>query len=148
MHRREIEISAALPPRLPAPRLLGSYDDGTWVVAILEDVDGHHPQVPWMDTELDAVLSAVGELGGIRADELESAGVRLAPIADDLAEHFAGWGRVAAAPPPDLDPWAAAQLDRLTELSAAGLRASHGEALVHADLRADNILLTERGATP
>ncbi|ROR71907.1 aminoglycoside phosphotransferase family protein [Bogoriella caseilytica] len=145
MHRREIEIAGVLPSHLPAPRLLGSYDDGTWVVAILEDVDGRHPQVPWSDFELDAVLSAVRELGAVRAAELESAGVTLRSLADDLAHEFTGWSRVAADPPPKLDPWAAARLDLLTGLAATGLQGARGDALVHGDLRADNILLTEQG---
>ena len=46
-------------PTVPAPRLLGSYDDGDWIALVLEDVDGRHPHTPWLDDELDAVLIAL-----------------------------------------------------------------------------------------
>src|SRR3954466_6975004 len=52
MHRREARITAALPAAAPAPRLLASYDDDTWVALLLEDVGGAHPQLPWQDAEL------------------------------------------------------------------------------------------------
>ena len=47
-HRREAEIAAALPPDVPAPRLLWSYDEGEhgWIVLALEDVDGRTPPSP------------------------------------------------------------------------------------------------------
>src|SRR4051794_29423576 len=36
LHRREVAVTAALPPQAPAPKLLASYDDGTWVALLLE----------------------------------------------------------------------------------------------------------------
>ncbi|GAA1269051.1 hypothetical protein [Arthrobacter pascens] len=47
LHRREAAITAALPDTLPAPALLGTFDDGDWVALVLSDVDGRHPHVPW-----------------------------------------------------------------------------------------------------
>lgn len=145
MHRREIEVAGALPPELPAPRLLGSYDDGEWVAVVLEDVEGRHPRLPWVAEELDVVLTAVAELATVPAAAFERAAVELAELATDLAASFAGWARVTADPPADLDPGAAADLGRMQELAAAGLEGCRGDALVHGDLRADNILLSARG---
>src|SRR5688572_2131054 len=56
MHRREARITAALPSMAPAPRLLGSHDDGDWVALVLSDVEGQHPRTPWEGGELEAVL--------------------------------------------------------------------------------------------
>jgi hypothetical protein len=64
LHRRETAISGALPAAAPAPRLLGSFDDGEWVALVLDDVEGRHPATPWRDAELSAVLSALGPAGG------------------------------------------------------------------------------------
>jgi hypothetical protein len=44
---------------------------------------------------------------------------------------------------PELDPWVTENLDRLATLEAGWAEAAAGDTLLHADLRADNILLTE-----
>jgi len=140
LHRREARVSAALPPEAPAPRFLGSYDDGHWIALVLEDVEGRHPQTPWIRDELEAVLRTL--------DGLARAGTPC-PVPDlpqasaALADDFRGWDRVAANPPADLDPWVAANLDWLREQSRRGLAAMDGVTLVHFDIRADNLLLDE-----
>lgn len=45
----------------------------------------------------------------------------------------------------DLDPWAARHLDDLCALADRGLAALDGDTLVHADIRADNLLLGATG---
>src|SRR3954463_6266682 len=40
MLRAEMAATAALPDDVPAPRLLDALDDGLWVVAVFEDIDG------------------------------------------------------------------------------------------------------------
>ncbi|MFB9234749.1 phosphotransferase [Plantactinospora siamensis] len=142
MHRREALVAAALPESVPAPRLLGSYDDGTWVALVLADVEGRHPAVPWRADELDRVLDALTVLARATTPtplpDLPSA-------ADSLAADFAGWQRLAADPPAGLDPWT---IDRLPELAARadrGLAALAGDTLVHLDIRADNLLIAVDG---
>lgn len=58
-HRREIAVTGGLPSDVPAPRLLGPFDDGEWVALILEDVDGALPRQPWRRDELERVLDAI-----------------------------------------------------------------------------------------
>src|SRR5205814_1939355 len=58
----------------------------------------------------------------------------------------ANWRQLAggASPIPEaLDPWAVRHLRRLAELEDGWAVASRGDTLLHSDLRADNILLTD-----
>jgi aminoglycoside phosphotransferase (APT) family kinase protein len=143
MHRREARVTAALPPAAPAPRLLGSYDDGEWIALVLSDVEGRHPITPWDRAELDTVLHTLGTM----ADLLTPSPVPWLPTAEtSLGPDLDGWNRVAAHPPPDLDPWTAGRLDDLRAAAARGLAALTGNTMVHLDARADNLLIGPDGA--
>ncbi|MBN9747799.1 aminoglycoside phosphotransferase [Amycolatopsis sp. A1MSW2902] len=140
LYRREIEVMAALPESAPAPRLRWSYDDGDWVMLVLDDVDGAMPGQPWNPAEFGRVLAALEQL----SDTLTPAPIAAMSIVDDLAENFRSWHTIAADPVllGQLDPWARANLERLVELESGWAAAADGDTLVHADLRADNLLLT------
>jgi hypothetical protein len=144
MHRREARMAAALPASVPTPRFLGSYDDGEWVALIFEDIDGTPPQTPWRQPELDRVLVAVGEL----SSALTPAPIAVEPVSDVMPYVFSGWQRLAASAESGqddlrgLDPWAQRHLAELVALEVASPNAAAGATLLHADLRADNILLT------
>ncbi|MCX5202326.1 aminoglycoside phosphotransferase family protein [Streptomyces sp. NBC_00237] len=142
LHRREARNTAALPPGVPAPRLLGTYDDGHWVVLVLEDVDGVQPRVPWRRDELDRVLAALADLSAALTPAPYDA-----PRTEDAdAKTFRGWQqRLESGETEGLDPWVAANLTRLVELAAPWAEFAHGDTLCHGDLRADNILLTADG---
>lgn len=57
---------------------------------------------------------------------------------------FTGWRTLhAAGGSPRLAPWAARHLGALAELESGWAEPATGDSLVHADLRADNILLAE-----
>src|SRR3954463_12133596 len=60
--RQEMRITAALPDHAPTPRLLDGFDDGEWVVLVLEDVEGAPPRTPWVRGELDAAVTGLREL--------------------------------------------------------------------------------------
>jgi aminoglycoside phosphotransferase (APT) family kinase protein len=141
--RQEMRVTAALPAHAPVPRMLGGFESDDWVVLVLQDVEGVHPRTPWVSSEIDAAVAALGEL----AAALTPAPVVTVPHAsENLGGDLAGWSRVAADPPADLDPWLA---ERLPELCAAADRAhaalATGDTLVHADIRADNMLITPDG---
>ncbi|SBT45408.1 phosphotransferase [Micromonospora auratinigra] len=138
LHRTEALVTAALPPAAPAPRLLGSYDDGDWVALVLTDVEGRHPVTPWHADELAAVLDTLDTMAGA----LTPTSVTVAPTAaDQLGWDFAGWRRLAEEPPADLDPWARDRLPQLCAASERGLAALTGDTLCHLDIRADNLLV-------
>ena len=139
MARREAHVTRQMPAAAPVPRLLGDFDDGEWVVLVLEDVDGRHPRTPWVEDELDAAVRALHDL----AQALTPSPISGVPkAADMLAEYFAGWAALAADPLPDLDPWAAARLGDLDAAAMRGLDVLRtGETVAHGDIRADNLLV-------
>jgi hypothetical protein len=143
MLRREIEVTRLLPPDVAAPSLLDSFDDGEWVVAVFEYVDGRAPSDPWREDELRAVCMAVTQLGQAPVnDDLRA----LLPSAEDrLAPMFDNWELLAAAPPDGLDPWAASHLAVLAALESRWRDAVAGESLSHNDIRSDNTLIERSG---
>ncbi|MFC7532638.1 aminoglycoside phosphotransferase family protein [Actinoplanes sp. GCM10030250] len=143
MARQELRITASLPPEAPVPRVLSGFDDGDWVVLVLEDVEGVHPRTPWVQEEIDAAATTLRDL----ARALTPAPLPGLPAATDLlAADFAAWELLAAAPPTDFDPWARQHLGALHASAQRGLTAlAGGETLAHADIRADNILVRPDG---
>ncbi len=141
IHRAEAHIAAALPPGTPAPRLLGCIDADGWVILMLEDIDGRTPTMPWRPAELDRVLAAMTDL----ARALTPAPMDAPEVANRFAALGRGWRELAESRPAGaagLDPWAATHLDKLVALESDWAAAASGTSLAHADIRADNILLT------
>jgi aminoglycoside phosphotransferase (APT) family kinase protein len=158
MHRREGMVAAALPPQVPAPALLGQYDDGEWVALLFGEVDGVPPAEPWQLPQLTQVLDAIAEMHRICTP---SPVVTVSGVAEYLAEDLRGWRELAAGgqagperdrlagpgPRSDLlarlDSWSLRHLDRLAELESRWADAAAGPTLLHGDLRADNMLITD-----
>jgi hypothetical protein len=139
MHRTEARNTAALPAAAPAPRLLASYDDGTWVALLLEDIDGRHPAQPWQQAELSRVVAAIDELAVLLTPYAVSAG----DVADGWRDELTNWRLLVEAPLPGLDDWSLRHLDALADLEGQWEAASAGDTLLHMDLRADNLLVTD-----
>ncbi|MBT0768852.1 phosphotransferase [Kineosporia sp. J2-2] len=143
MHRREAAVLGYLPEPVPAPRLLHLLDDGDWVVLVIEDVEGTQPALPWRTDQLRQVLTGLERL----APALTPAPPQAPPLQETMKDDFTGWNAFAA-DPSRLDrfgPWPVTELDRLTALEARWPEAARGDTLLHADLRADNLLLTPAG---
>jgi aminoglycoside phosphotransferase (APT) family kinase protein len=138
-HRIEAHVAAALPPETPAPKFFFSHDDGDWVALVFEDVDGREPELPWRGNELERVLGALTDL----AAALTPAPIEAPPLAERYGELFRGWRTIVEEEPEGLDSWTADQLATLAELESGWERAAAGKTLLHADIRADNVLLTE-----
>jgi hypothetical protein len=142
LYRAEAATVPHLPAGLPVPRMLDVYDDGNWVALVYEDVEGRHPHVPWRPDDLQRVAAALAEVG-----------VALQPSpwpgAPDFIEanrgFVAAWNEVAASPPPDLEPWMRRHLDRLAAEVPDLTEVMRGDALLHNDIRSDNLLLTADG---
>lgn len=142
MHRMEAYVTGALPPDVPAPTLLGTYDDGDWIALVLTDVDGRHPATPWRPDELANVRTALDDL----ARTLTPSPIEHVPAArDHLAQDFTGWHRLREDPPADQHGWVTEHLDDLCRHAEHGLTALAGNTLAHTDIRADNLLIDRHG---
>ena len=149
MARREIVVAGALPPQVPAPRLLWSDDDGEWVLLGFESVHGRSPQMPWTREDLADVLATLDTLA-----EAEPLPGHALPRTDDLLDdEFTGWRRLLRAPAPQRAglaaaagpdvAWALDHLDHLVSWEQDAMTVCAGDALVHGDLRADNVLIQD-----
>ena len=147
LHRQEARILGDLDPlirsaRLPEPRVRATVEQGSWFALILDDIDGRHPVLPWEDGQVGQVLGALDGLG----DVLTPAPVSAPSIGDYFGTDFTGW-RILAQSPSDerLDPWSRARLTELATLEATWAVHARGTTLLHADIRADKVLLTDGG---
>lgn len=144
-YRTEARINAALPARVPAPRVRWTDEAAGWTVVGFDAVDGHIPAWPWRPEELRAVLAALAAA----ADALATvpAGLDLRPVAAELAEDFGVWRRVAGGTErlDGLDPLAVARVDDLAALESGWAEGAAGTALVHGDLRPDNTVVATDG---
>lgn len=144
LHRQEARVMAGLDPlissgRLPVPRLRATVDDGPWFALILDDVDGQPPALPWQDEQIGRVLSTLDEL----ADALTPAPISAPTIAEYFGAAFTGWRKLAGKPDDErLDSWSRAHLAELAALESTWEERASGETLLHADVRADNLLMT------
>ena len=127
---------------LPIPRLRGMVDRPPWMALVLDDVAGRQPALPWLAAELKQVVAVLDHL----ADALTPAPVVVPTVGERLGGEFTGWRTLAAATNPGrLDPWSREHLDRLADLETTWVEHAAGDSLLHADIRADNLLLADRG---
>jgi aminoglycoside phosphotransferase (APT) family kinase protein len=138
LHRKELQVMSVLPAAAPAPRLIGGVDEGEsgWVALALEDIDARHPAEPWRRGELDRVVEGAHAL----VDALTPSPLETPQVGTTLAGSINGWHRIEA--PERLDDWSRRHLDGLVELEARVAGVS-GDTLLHLDVRADNLLLTD-----
>jgi Phosphotransferase enzyme family len=137
MHRREAQIARGLPVYAPVPRFLFEVDDGEWIALAFQDVQGTHPALPWRDGEVRRVLRAISDL----TLSLTPTPIKLPPISAETFP-FVGWRELRHDAKADLEPWARRHIAELIELESEWVSAASGQTLLHADLRADNILIT------
>lgn len=144
LHRQEARVLAGLDSlitagHLPVPRLCGTVELGPWFALVVDDVAGRQPALPWRDDELDAVLATLDRL----AEALTPAPAPVSTVAQYLGTDFTGWRTLSRAPDDDrIDPWSRARLPGLAGLEATWAAHAAGSTLLHADIRADNLLLT------
>lgn len=121
------------------PCLLGWEDEGMLPVLVLEDLSaGATWPPPWSAPSVAAVVSTLAELAADRPPE------GLVRLEDDQTP---GWPEVAADPDPFLQlnlcsyQWLETVLPTL--LSASATTPLKGEALLHCDVRSDNVCIRE-----
>ncbi len=123
--------------QLDAPFLASrlAFEDGALPVMILEDLSDAHWPPAWRD----------GDVAAVRATMAAVAAAPVSGIPDINRDEFIGWRDVAADPAPFLQlglvsaRWLAATLPAL--IAAEDAADLSGTALLHADLRSDNLCL-------
>jgi hypothetical protein len=122
------------------PELVGWHDTGGTTFLVIEDLTDAHWPPPWLPGQVSLVLETLDEVhAATPPPEL--------PFLVDLREDLDGWPAVVADPEPFLSTgvcsreWLAAALPQLAQTSAECDLA--GEALVHFDLRGDNLCIRD-----
>jgi len=118
-----------------APRFI-AFDDGAEPLLVLEDLMPARWPPPWREGDIDAVLAALGEVSQQHADvpRLEH-------------ENWNGWREIEDDPEPFLSTELrdAAWLERMLPslVAAADAAPLAGEALLHCDVRSDNLCVKD-----
>ncbi|UFU02096.1 aminoglycoside phosphotransferase family protein [Ruania suaedae] len=146
LYRREAAVNEALRPvagQLPAPAFRWSAEletgGNTWVMLAFDAADGPGPGIPWQPGDLAEALDLVAAVGRVAAPEDPA-------IESISALEFGEWAALELAPASLLDSvgeaagWLAPRLEQLAGLAAQWPEATEGTALVHHDLRADNMV--------
>jgi aminoglycoside phosphotransferase (APT) family kinase protein len=143
LYRRERDVLRALPPTLPVPELLAESDDEGWVVLIYRHVGGRVPN-PSRPEDLKAMLSTFEQLATL----LTPSPISAPTFEKSWAWQFDSWSRAKVAADAlaiSIDPWISDNFEAVEATAAHWREATRGAALIHADLRADNMILTEHG---
>ncbi|HEU5268511.1 MAG TPA: phosphotransferase [Jatrophihabitans sp.] len=138
--RQEAAAAEQLTGLPRVPRLLWSLTPGDWVVLAFAEVAGTPPPPRWTPAGIAEVLDTLGSL--------HSSGIGLGvlpTVGDRLGDELCGWRILAESGGERLDGWSRANLERLVELEDGWPAAAAGPGLLHADVRADNLLLTKDG---
>lgn len=134
-YRLEGAVVASLPTGLPVPALRWAADRDDWVLLCFDDVPGRPPLRPWTPNELTAALATLETMADALAD---APAPRLPELAAWRTQDFNYWRRLA---PGSSD-------ERLADLAALEGRAGDalaGSAVVHGDLRDDNVIVGDDG---
>lgn len=140
LHRREGLLTPVVPDGF-APRLRWRFEEQGWVVLGLEPIDGRHPGGPWTADDLDAVLRAHARLAAHPAPP------DLRDLADPVADTLRGWSLLSDDDAARAHPRLVGRREELAAWEGRAARdAAAGDAIVHLDLRSDNILIGGDGA--
>lgn len=145
--QQEATVLAALPPGIPAPRLVGFDSVDGWSVLVLEVVSGEMPGQPWTAAAVDAVhraCLAMADVGTPWTATDPDLGHRMSTDPDILAVARAladGSFRYGAEQP----TWLPAHARRVGELVLDAEGRFDGDTLCHGDLRPDNLLVSRAG---
>ncbi len=145
---QEATVLAALPPAVPAPRLVGAarVEDGDhpWQVVVVEAVSGRLPQ-PWTEAHVVAVHEACRRAAAALTPP--PAALVLSSLPDDLRldtrtlDCFDRLAHGSLTPTWGQPSWLVDHCAELATLARAAPDAVRGDTACHGDLRADNVLV-------
>lgn len=127
--------------------LVTSWDDGDWVAIVLEDVEGHHPDLA-DDATMDLLLAQTERLGAALAERVpdppDPAQVGLADLTGAFETCAGVFDRLDEVPDTLLPAWVRRDA-RGWQPRVRGLADSGQRRLVHFDIRDDNLLQRPTG---
>lgn len=146
LFRHEIAVQRSLPRVDYRPGLIAAYDDGEWVALLLDDVEGHHPDLDDAD-EANAVRLVVRE----QAQALSAAAHAIPVDTEHMAARVMRWHRMIVdagtldAARDALPGWWHRDESALLERIAALADRIAISAWCHLDIRDDNLLIRPDG---
>jgi len=143
LFRHEIEVLDHLDPAPYRPGVVATYDDGSWVALLLEDIEGRHP-----DLSSASVADAVWRTVAAQTEELTPPprGLRVLRLSESVMRWCESWSGLAAHPGRCLPDWATQDFDRLRDLVTRLPDRLPVETLCHWDVRDDNLLVRADGS--
>ncbi|WP_030158139.1 phosphotransferase [Glycomyces sp. NRRL B-16210] len=141
-YRQEARVNPALPEGIPAPRLEFAADFEDWTVLGFETVEGRAPTLPMTPRDLALMLDAWAEAATHLTPapkRLLDLGVSAVPIDRNL-RRFAAVASGEDEPFP-VPPALEGRVDELAELERGIDAAMTADAVMHFDLRPDNMIL-------
>ncbi|MFN8156789.1 MAG: phosphotransferase [Candidatus Nanopelagicales bacterium] len=143
LFRHEIAVLSVLPEVPYRATLLASYDDGSWVAMLLDDVEGAFP-----DLDDDRDMAVVHEAVVAQCAELTPDPVGLQ--GPDLAESAVRWHRLVERTidedPSHFPGWFVSERDAVLARLASLPDRLPAESWVHLDVRDDNLLVRPDGS--
>ena len=137
--RREREVYDALAGRPFLCGLVGWHDDGEQPVLVIEDLTSASWPPPWTAESIDAVVAALEDIQATRPP------AAIPQLFGELFDIREGWRPLRADPRRALalglfdETWLAASIDTLE--TAAEQAELAGDALLHGDVRSDNLCI-------
>lgn len=148
-HRREAAITKFFPKSAPVPELfwtLDDKDDTGWVVLIFQNIDGYNPPTPWHDDDLKRVMATLEALPRALQSVTLPPDLR-ATAKERFATAIRGWNLIQNSldtdNPMPVDDWVQRHFSALIDLENQAAEAVQGDAILHFDIRADNLLITD-----
>jgi aminoglycoside phosphotransferase (APT) family kinase protein len=138
-YTHEIKVNGLLPAGAPAPTIQAVVETDQGAAIVFDHVAGRVPGAPWTNADVALVVDAIDRL------DLPPSG-QLADFREYLADDFHGWRNLRAMGNGDanvgIEPWLdASALKTVAEVEAEWMALCPPTALVHGDLRADNLLI-------
>ncbi|MDN4472111.1 phosphotransferase family protein [Demequina zhanjiangensis] len=153
LNRREAKVARALPESTPMAPLLWEDDLDGWHLLGFEAMLGR-PLDPRSARDREEAAGLYSKVAAIDGSRVTVAGERLEPFSEALSDLFDRWARLFDSKDCDSrlthvgehSGWVARHADELCSWEAAAPALSQGAALVHADLRMDNMVRRADGA--
>ncbi|AQZ63009.1 unnamed protein product [[Actinomadura] parvosata subsp. kistnae] len=138
-YRHEGHIAARLPLATPAPRLRWTGTTGGWVVLVFDNVEGRHPDLAPGSADISGVVNAVAAM----SQTLTPCPILdVEPSSTARGDWLHGWDLLVHDMPHDLGGWERRHLNELVKAETVWKAHADGPALVHGDIRPDNLLVT------